>query len=129
MAIELKYLLLAALWNAIIWVPYILNLVSVRGLNNAVGYPADPAPMADWAQRLKAAHYNGVENLVLFATAIIVAHITGAANETTGLLALIYLVARVVYSIVYALGIPWLRTISFAVGFVATLGVFVQLLM
>ncbi len=125
---ELKYLTLAALWNAVIWVPYILNLISVRGLKDAVGYPADPAPMADWAQRLKAAHYNGVENLVVFGVVVLVAHLTGVSNEATALCAMIYFYARVVHTVVYALAVPWLRTLSFAVSWLAMLCIFAHVL-
>ena len=42
-------------------------------LPDAVGYPATPKPLAPWAQRMKAAHYNAVENLVLFAALVLVA--------------------------------------------------------
>jgi hypothetical protein len=42
---ELKYLALAAAWNAVIWIPDILNMISVRGLKEAVGYPDNPAPI------------------------------------------------------------------------------------
>ncbi len=129
MTVELQYLTLAALWNAIVWIPYILNMISVRGLANAVGYPENPEPMAPWAQRLKAAHYNGVENLVLFATVILVAHATGANNKATAVCALVYLLARIVHTIVYALAVPWLRTLSFAVSWLALLCIFAQILL
>lgn len=129
MTTELTYLTLAAAWNAVIWIPYILNMISVRGVADAVGYPDDPAPMAKWAQRLKAAHYNGVENLVLFATVIIVAHLAGISNDTTALLAAVYFFARIVHTLGYTLAIPWVRTLSFAVGWLATIGLLLQILL
>ena len=54
----------------VMWVPYILNMIVVRGLIDAVGYPDDPKPMAQWAERMKKAHYNSVENLVVFAALV-----------------------------------------------------------
>lgn len=129
MTTELKYLVMAAAWNAVIWVPYILNMIAVRGVKDAVGYPANPAPMADWAQRLKAAHYNGVENLVLFATVVIVAHLVGISNETTALLAIVYFFARIVHTLAYTFAVPWVRTLSFAVGWLALVGFLLQLLL
>ncbi|NNF17757.1 MAG: MAPEG family protein [Gammaproteobacteria bacterium] len=129
MTTELKYLTLAAAWNAVIWIPYILNLVSVRGLKDAVSYPVDPPAMADWAQRLKAAHYNSVENLVLFATVILVAHLAGASNKATAVCAMTYFYARIVHTVVYTLAVPWLRTLSFAVAWLALLCIFAQILL
>ena len=54
--------------------------------------PADYAeipekPLPTWARRAKRAHLNLVENLPVFATAVIVAHLAGAANETTAMAA------------------------------------------
>lgn len=126
---ELKYLALAATWNAIIWIPYILNMISVRGLQDAVGYPENPPPMAAWAQRLKAAHYNSVENLVVFASAILVAHLAGANNRATAVCAMVYFYARIVHTVVYALAVPWLRTLSFAVAWLALLCILAQVLL
>lgn len=126
MTVELEYLALAAVWNAVIWIPYILNMIKVRGLVDAVGYPKDPVPMADWAQRLKAAHYNSVENLVLFATAVLVVHAAGISNEATALCAMIYFWARIVHTISYTFAVPWVRTLSFAVGWLAVLCILAQ---
>ena len=47
------------------WMPYVLNLIMVRGLIDAVGYPGDPAPLSSWATRMKAAHVHAVENLMI----------------------------------------------------------------
>ena len=129
MTVELKYLALAAAWNAVIWIPYILNMIAVRGLADAVGYPDDPPPMAGWAQRLKAAHYNAVENLVLFASVILVAHAADLANEATAASAATYFWARVVHTLSYTFAVPWVRTLAFAVGWAAILCILAQILL
>ena len=129
MTVELKYLTLAAAWNAIIWMPYILNQIAVRGVSNAVGYPANPTPLAGWAQRLKAAHYNAVENLVLFATVVLVAHLAGANNEATAMCAITFFYARIVHTFAYAFAVPWVRTLAFAVGWMAILCFLAQILL
>lgn len=121
MSTELYYLVLVATLTALSWLPYILNTVGVRGLSNAVGYPENPAPLAPWAQRMKAAHYNSVENLVVFAALVVVAHLAGVSDGTTATAAMVYFWARVAHLAVYTFGIPWLRTISFAVGYMAML--------
>jgi uncharacterized MAPEG superfamily protein len=117
MSPELKYLALVSVLTAVLWVPYILNEIMVRGLMDAVGYPENPQPLARWAQRLKAAHYNAVENLVVFAALVLVANAAGIHDAAIATAAMIYFWARVVHAVVYALAIPWLRTLSFVVGF------------
>ena len=121
MTTELTYLTYVALLTGLMWMPYMLNVISVRGLVDAVGYPENPKPMAPWAQRLKAAHYNAVENLVVFAALILVAHAAGVSGEATQVSAATYFWARVVHAVSYTFAIPWVRTLSFAVGLGAEL--------
>jgi uncharacterized MAPEG superfamily protein len=128
MTSELMSLTWVAALSAVMWIPYILNLIMVRGLVDAVGYPKDPKPGAPWAERMKAAHYNAVENLVLFATLVLVAHAAGISNETTVLVCKVYFWARVVHLVSYTLGIPWVRTLSFVTGWVACVALLVELL-
>ena len=128
MTVELTYLVYVAVFTVLMWVPYILNLIAVRGLSDAVGYPADPKPIAPWAQRLKAAHYNAVENLVVFAPLVIVAHLAGAEGAATATCAMVYFWARVVHALAYTFAIPWVRTLAFAIGVGATLCIAAQLL-
>jgi len=50
MSIELKYLTWVVVFTAIMWIPYILNMILVRGLIDAVGYQENPKPLAAWAR-------------------------------------------------------------------------------
>jgi uncharacterized MAPEG superfamily protein len=125
---ELTSLVWVAALNAVLWVPYILNTIMVRGLVDAVGYPAEPKPLAPWAQRLKKAHYNAVENLVVFAALVLVLNAVQVSNATTVLACEVYFWARLVHAIVYTLGIPWLRTLSFAVSWGALVALLLQVL-
>lgn len=117
MSVELKYLALVAVFTALMWIPYIFNVIMVRGVLDAVGYPENPKPMAPWATRMKAAHYNAVENLVVFAALVLVANAVGVKGEATALACVIYFWARVVHFLAYTFRIPWVRTLSFVVGF------------
>jgi uncharacterized MAPEG superfamily protein len=117
MSPELRYLALVAALTALLWVPYILNEIMVRGLVDAVGYPASPKPLAPWAQRLKSAHYNAVENLVVFATLVLIASAAGIHHPAVATAAAVYFWARVVHALAYTLAVPWVRTLSFVVGF------------
>jgi uncharacterized MAPEG superfamily protein len=128
MTTELTYLTWVCVLTAVLWIPYILNSIMVRGLLDAVGYPQNPAPLALWAARMKAAHYNAVENLVVFAALVLVAHAAGISNDVTVLACKAYFWARVVHYFVYGFGVPWLRTLAFAVGFVCQIAIAWQLL-
>ena len=128
MTSELESLAWVAALSAIMWIPYIVNAITVRGLIDAVGYPEDPKPLAPWAERMKKAHYNSVENLVLFATLVLVAHAAGISNETTVLVCKIYFWARVVHLVSYTMGIPWVRTLAFAAGWLCCVALLVELL-
>ncbi len=114
---ELQYLTWVTALTAIMWVPYILNTIMVRGLTDAVGYPTDPAPLSPWAASMKAAHANAVENLVVFAALVLIASAAGVSNDATVLACQVYFWARVVHLIAYTAHIPWVRTLAFAAGF------------
>lgn len=128
MSTELNILVWVLALQLVMWVPYILNLIMVRGIVDAVGYPDSPKPMADWAQRMKAAHYNAVENLVVFVALVLVANVAGISNDTTVLACTVYFWARVAHLVCYTLAIPWARTLTFAVSWVAMVAMVVQLL-
>ena len=113
---ELKYLTLIATFTALLWVPYILNVLANNKMSDAVGYPDDPLAMAPWAERLKRAHYNAVENLVVFAVLVLVANALEISNAATTSAAAAYFWGRLIHPIAYTLAIPWLRTLSFAVA-------------
>jgi uncharacterized MAPEG superfamily protein len=115
-------------FTAILWIPYTLNMIVVRGLVDAVGYPADPRPLAGWAQKMKAAHSNAVENLVVFAALVLIANAAGISNETTVLACNIYFWARVVHFFAYAFAIPWVRTLAFVTGFACQAAIALQLI-
>jgi uncharacterized MAPEG superfamily protein len=128
MKTELLYLTWVTVLTGLLWVPYVLDRLAVRGLSDAVGYPENPKPQSAWAQRLMRAHANAVENLVVFATLVLVAHALGISNGTTALACVVFFWARLAYAVVYALGLPWLRTLAFTVGFLAEATVAWQIL-
>jgi uncharacterized MAPEG superfamily protein len=68
---------------------------------------------------MMAAHANAVENLVLFAPLVLVAHELEISNGTTVAACAVYFWARLAHFIVYTLGIPVLRTLCWTVGWLA----------
>lgn len=128
MSTELLYLTLVTAFTAILWVPYILDRFVRWGLVDTVGYPANPKPQSPWAVRLQRAHANAVENLVVFAALVLIAHAAGVSNAVTAAACLVYFWARVVHAIAYTAAIPWVRTLAFVAGFLAQVAIAWQLL-
>ena len=125
---ELTYLAWVTAFTSVIWIPYILNMIMVRGLMDAVGYPKNPKPIAPWAERMQAAHYNAVENLVIFAILVLIANHLGISNEATVMACAIYFWTRVVHLFAYTFKIPWVRTLTFVVGFGSQVTLILQIL-
>src|ERR1700744_3550519 len=103
---ELYYLTLTATVTALMWLPYMLGRIATRGVMSALGYPdastpSDPA----WAERARRAHYNAVENLVVFAPLVLIANLVGVSTTATVLAVKVYLAARLVHYLVYSAGI------------------------
>jgi len=66
MSTELFWLVLTIAMTGLLWVPYILDRIMVRGLMAAMANPSPKdKPQSAWAERLMAAHINAVENLVV----------------------------------------------------------------
>jgi uncharacterized MAPEG superfamily protein len=114
---ELWYLTLVTALTGLLFLPYVLDRMLSWGLADTVGYPAHPKPQSPWAQRLMRAHANAVENLVVFATLVLVAQVAGISNAATVTACMVYFWARVVHVVAYALALPWIRTLGFIVGF------------
>ena len=119
MKTELFYLALVTALTGLLWVPYIVDRLLVRGLIDAVGYPENPKPQSPWARRLMKAHANAVENLVLFAPLVLLAHAAGITGPVIATSAAVYFWARVVHALAYTFAVPWVRTLSFTAGFIA----------
>jgi len=120
MSRELMWLTLTVILTGVLWIPYILDRIAVRGLVGAMANPSrNDKPQSPWAQRLYFAHTNAVENLVIFAPLVLILNFMNHSTETTVFACAVYFWARLAHVIVYAMGMPVLRTLSFAVGFLA----------
>jgi len=125
---EVLYLVLVTAFTGLMWVPYILDRIKVWGIADTVGYPAHPKPQTPWAARMKAAHANGVENLVVFAALVLAAQVAGISTGVKVAACIIYFWARVVHFVAYTLALPWIRTVGFTVGFFCQAALVWQLL-
>ncbi len=120
MSNELFWLVMTIAMTSLIWLPYILDRSMVRGLMGAMANPS-PSDKAQspWARRMMAAHTNAVENLVVFAPLVLVTRALGIATALTAFACALYFWSRLAHVVVFTFGIPVLRTLSFAGGFVA----------
>jgi len=125
---ELTYLV----WSVALCV--VQMLIAVNAILPQVGLPMvagnrDKMPALEGlAGRALRAHYNMLENLPLFIALILVAQVAGRSNSTTALGAELFFYARLVHAIVYLVGIPYLRTLVWAVSMAGLVMIFLQLI-
>ena len=128
MTIELKMLVLVSVLSIVMWLPYILARIQAYGYLKTLTYSVDESPLPDWAIRAKKAHYNAVENLVVFSILIIVAHLAQISNDGTVYAAIGYFWFRVAHYVLYISGIPFGRTIAFTGAWLAQIYIAYQIL-
>jgi uncharacterized MAPEG superfamily protein len=119
---ELKWMAATGLFTAILWMPYIVSLLGQMGIMGGLmdGEHATGVE-AKWAQRAKRAHANAVENLVVFGALAIPLSIAGMGTELTATAAFVFFISRIGHWLVYLIGLPLIRTLFFAAGFVCQL--------
>ena len=107
--------------------PYLLT-----GYAKATGRGFDNRTPRDWQSRLEGrsarahwAHLNAFEAFPFFAAAVIIAHLAGAEQSMVDMLAVGFIIARVIYSILYIAGAATLRSVVWVLGFFATIALFV----
>ncbi len=89
------------------------------GLPTLAGNRQGMPELTGWAGRMQRAHRNMVENLVLFTALVLIVVVAGKGNNITLMGAQVFFWARLVYVVVYGMGIAWLRT---GVWFVSVIG-------
>jgi len=118
-------------WSVILCIAQLL--IAVLAAQAQVGLPAlagnrdDMPALTGFAGRAQRAHLNMLENLVLFAALILVAQVTAHANAMTALGAHLFFWARLAYAAVYLVGMPWIRTGTWAVSMVGLVLILLQL--
>ena len=127
---DLQWLATTILLTLLTAFPYVLRRIATIGLMRTLGNPAagDAAELPLWAQRARSAHANAVENLVLFAPALIAAHLHNPQAPALATAAQVYFYARLMHYVVYMAGVPVLRTLAYFVGIGATVAVLATLM-
>ena len=126
MTVELSLLI----WSAVLTV--VLAVISATGAMLQVGLPMlagnreNVPEITGWAGRAMRAHRNMLESLVLFAILVLVAKAIGVSNGMTVLGAEVFVAGRVAHAVLYIIGVPWLRTVAFAVSLVGLAMILLQ---
>jgi uncharacterized MAPEG superfamily protein len=128
MTTELTMLVWSAVLCVLLAVPYSLGMVGRVGLPKMAGNRDDVPQPEGWMGRGKRAHLNMVENLVPFAALVLVAHAAGIHTPMAVLGAQLFFWARLAHAMVYLAGIPWIRTLAWAVGVAGMLLILLALL-
>ena len=118
MTVELTMLFWAVVLTFAQLLVAVLLAIGQLGLTELTGNREGLGPPSEMAGRAKRAHANMLESLVLFAILILVVQVAGLNNEMTALGAQIFVFARLVYAVVYIVGVPWLRTVIWAISVV-----------
>ena len=98
------------------------------GAKWGLGNRDEPMRFPGWGERAGRAHANLVENLAPFAILVLVAHLSGQANDLTALGARIFFWLRVAHAVVYIAGVTGLRTLIFIASIAAEILILVQIL-
>jgi uncharacterized MAPEG superfamily protein len=113
---ELKYLLFSVLLTFVQVLIAAAAANQVVGLTTLAGNRDDLPTYTGFAGRAKRAHLNMLENMVLFSALVLIAVVAQKTNASTAMGALIFFWARLIYAVIYLLGVPWLRTLAWAVS-------------
>lgn len=125
MTVDLAYLAWTAMLTGALWIPYVVAQVTTNGFPGAPNYvDPTPRPLPPWGKRADRTYLNAVESFAPFAALVLVAHVAGKANAMTAFWAMFFFWMRVAHAVVYLLGIPYIRTLVFTLGFVAVAGIF-----
>ena len=125
---ELTLLLWAVALTFIQLIISILGAAQQHGLTTLAGNRENIGSTSGWAGRAQRAHRNMLENLVLFAILVIVAHVAGISNELSVLGAQLFFWGRLAYFLIYLIGIAWLRTAAFLISILGLILIFLQLI-
>jgi uncharacterized MAPEG superfamily protein len=124
---ELTYLVYFGLWVIITLLVQVLTAMLQVGLPALVGN-REGLVLTGMAFRLERAANNSLLALALIAPAVITLHLTKQSPELAAQTMLVFLLARIGYVVLYALGIAWFRTLAWLTGFACTALLYVRAL-
>ena len=129
MSRELFWLTLTIALTALVWIPYILDRIKIRGLAATMANPSrGNKEQSPWAVRLMFAHDNAIENLAIFAPLVLIADVLNVRNDMTAFACALYFWSRLAHVVIYTAGWPVGRTIAFTGGFIGQMLLLIEIL-
>jgi uncharacterized MAPEG superfamily protein len=121
MTTELKMLLYSTLLLLVLILVQATAGIRAIGVAAAAGNREDLPALTGFPGRAKRNVLNHIENLAVFAPLILIAVLAQRLGPWTVLGAQLFFWARLVHGVVYLTGLPWIRTIAYAVSLVGIL--------
>ncbi|WP_095130084.1 MAPEG family protein [Pseudomonas sp. Irchel s3h14] len=105
---------------------YVAKIPVARAMNDLGGYDnhlprQQQAQLTGFGARALAAHQNCFEAFILFAVGVLMAHTTQTAGWLIDLLAIIFVITRIIYLLCYWVDLAWQRSLVWFVGLVCSL--------
>ena len=123
MTFPLWCLFVAALLLVLTKVPVAIAMARSSKVGYDNRYPRlQQLALTGWGARAMAAHANMFEAFPLFAAGVLVAQVTGSSGEAINLMAGLFVLSRVLYSLFYLMNWHLLRSLVWGVGFICSLG-------
>jgi len=118
------------IWTLIIaaLLPYLAKGPVAHAMSKLGGYDnnhprAQQGKLTGFGARALAAHQNAFESFMIFAAAILLAISTHHIDETIQQLAAIYIIARVIYNLLYLFNIGILRSVVWFISLGSSLAI------
>lgn len=111
--------------------PYVWVTIAAGERRKQFGSVDNKLPRLQEAQltgrgaRAMGAHNNAFETFSFFAAAVVVAHIAGADPRWSSILAIVFVLSRIVHGFLYLADIDVMRSLTFGVGQLCSLGLFI----
>ncbi|PCI60088.1 MAG: hypothetical protein COB35_10135 [Gammaproteobacteria bacterium] len=120
------------IWTLIIaaLLPYLAKGPVAHAMSKLGGYDnhhprAQQGKLTGFGARALAAHQNAFESFMIFAAAVLLAISTNHIGETIQQLATIYIIARVIYNLLYLFNIGILRSVVWFISLGSSLAIMV----
>ncbi|KNH20846.1 membrane protein [Pseudomonas syringae] len=105
---------------------YVAKIPVAKAMNEQGGYDnhlprQQQAQLTGFGARALAAHQNSFEAFLLFAVGVLMAHTTQTTGWLIDTLAIIFVIARIIYLLCYWADLAWQRSLVWFVGLVCSL--------
>lgn len=105
---------------------FLAKIPVAKAMNAEGGYDnhhprAQQARLIGFGARALAAHQNSFEAFPLFAVGVLTAHVTQTHGQLVNVLAVTFVIARVLYLLLYWADLHWQRSLVWVVGLLCSL--------